>query len=302
MGASEIATGALAVAAVGVAGIVGVRLWQSSQLAVETGRAIRGIRESGAEGGPGAVQTFIESLRAQGAYAGGAPGAAAATVANEGAGQQAGAIGNSARAAMQAAGRFAALGRNLTVVRPNDSGGNWSLGEGCWLPSEGEAQGWRTEPVAQVRGLDLGYALTYLPDVYPATVDGGRVICYPARFGYHKRSFLEAGNGNRRESRFATDAGIEAAADYEIAITSTAQQGGLVAVWRISLARFLTPREIAGLTFALDAPIGTRTIGDQRIPWMRSSFLRRMRNALDEHGALQPWPNYQAAPSGARIG
>lgn len=56
--------------------------------------------------------------------------------------------------------------RSLQVVRPKDKRANWRLGESCWFQAQGEAAGWRTSPIEAVRGLDLGVAFSFWPDVY----------------------------------------------------------------------------------------------------------------------------------------
>ena len=276
------------------AGVVGVGALAAVTYAqVQKGRALgqgtKAARDLAAAGGdPNAVNTLIDVLRGAGGAAGGAAGAAEGALSNENSGEYAAVILASARAAMAKAGRPSQLGRNLRVVRPLDKSSQWRIGEGCWLPSEGAEQGWRTEPQSLVRGLDMSYALTYLPDVYPAPAGSGSVVAYPAKWGYHRTGPL----------RRATDAGIAHA--YDVMITSTAQGGGSVALWDPSTLEFVSEGE--RVIFAIQWPAGRAPVAlslgsaeaDSRFGrgayGLDSSFLPELATALQNRPIFRPFP------------
>lgn len=69
----------------------------------------------------------------------------------------------------------ASVPRSLTVVKPKDKPSQWSIPEGCWFPGEPGTESFRQEPTSDVRGISIGYALTYWPDVYGASANAGGI-------------------------------------------------------------------------------------------------------------------------------
>ena len=255
---------------------------------IQKGRALAsGVRAGNqlmaAGGDPSTLNTILDALKGAGGETAGAAQAAGGIASNDNAGTYGIAVLDSAAEAMRKAGSPAGLGRNLRVIRPRDKSSEWVIGEGCWLPSEGEANDFRTSPVENVRGLDLGYALTYLPDVYPSPASGGAVIAYPARYGFYNGVFNH--NGGQEYFKRASETGTRER--FEVMITSTAQEGGAVALWDRDAKQFApngTPVRFA--VMIEPRPIGLLGTGYGA----RSTFLVDLCNALQSRPVFQPFP------------
>jgi hypothetical protein len=259
---------------------------------IQKGRAlasgVKSAQQLAAAGGdPSTLNTVLDAFKAAGGETGGAAQAAGAVASNDNAGTYGVAVLDAASGAMRKAGSPAQLGRNLRVVRPKDKSSQWVIGEGCWLPSEGEANGFRTNPVDLVRGLDMGYALTYLPDVYPAPSDGGVVIAYPPQFGHWAIRVMDAKPNRSHTWHLASAQGI--ANQYQVMITSTAQGGGAVALWNPRTSGFMpagTP-----VKFAISkSHAGDWTDSYGRHRRAPSTFLNELADALQARPVFQPFP------------
>ena len=303
--------GNAALTALGVVGAAAAGVWGWSQL--EKARAIHGankaasdIRAAGRD--PSAINIILDELRRTEGEGGGvgAAGAAQDQYANEGAGIQGEGTLESAREAMRKAGRPSQLGRNLAVVRPKDKVSQWKIGEGCWLPAEGAAQGWRGSPIANVRGLALGYALTLLDDVYPRPAGSGGIVAYNPKLITPRLKRLGFGgwNGPRWYAyahnrnplvRFWQAPPDAERLGYEIMITSTAQsQGGLTAYWDPARGGWVPPDEpvalgLVGIETYLRDFEGVRGSTDMKFEFP-SLFLPYLASAVAMNSHFVPFP------------
>lgn len=289
MSAGQIAGTAAAVVGVGVAAAVGWKVFEAARAANALNTAARDIRAAG--GDQSALDNVIAALRSTGVFSPGREGAVISTETNAETQVQSAGVLVAAERAMLAAGTAAALSPNLTVVRPKDVRSNWLLGEGAWLPSQGKANGWRTAPTVNLRGLDMNsYALVFLPDVYGPSADGATIVAYDQRYGVRRFNAVEM-NKNRSYGRLpgATQAGLANA--YDIMITSSDVQGGLVALWDSRRARFLTPAEGADVIFTINiGEVQTRNSSTRGLYGLASSYAPNVRAAMASKIIFQPFP------------
>lgn len=281
---NAIGTAALVVGG-GVAVAIGYAQLQKGRALASGTKAAQQLADAG--GDPTMLDSVLNALKAAGGETSGAARTASGVASNENAGEYGIATLDSAKNAMRQAGSPAQLGRNLRVVRPKDKASQWGIGEGCWLPEEGADNGWRTEPVESVRGLNLGYALTYLPDVYPAPEGSGAVVAYDPRYGVIKREVYHGNDGKHDEWDTASPLGLQNV--YQVMITSTAQGGGQVALWDRNTGGFLAPG--ARVIYAVQLPANSRqdtSFGPRT--YAASSFLRDVARALKSKTVYQPFP------------
>lgn len=289
MSATNIITTAAVVAGGGLVAAVAYAQFQKGR-ALAAGTKAAG-QLAAASGDPSLLQTTLDALKAAGGETGGAARAAGAVASNDNAGAYGIAALDSARQAMRQAQTPAQLGRNLRVVRPLDKSSQWGIGEGCWLPQEGADNKFRTDPVDLVRGLDLGYALTYLPDVYPAPSGSGAVVAYHPRHGVIMREIHHGQDFKSTDAACASPGGLQA--QYQIMLTSTAQGGGQVALWDSATGGFLPPG--SPVQFAIEPPANWRKrIQNGRdtylVNYLDSSFLIDVSRAMKRKLVYQPFP------------
>lgn len=280
---------AAAVVGVGLAGVVGWKVLEAARAANALNNAARDIRAAG--GDQSALDNVISALRSSGVFSPGREGAVISTGTNQETQFQSDAVLLAAERAMLAAGSGARLSPNLSVVRPKDVYANWKLGEGAWLPSQGKTAGWREGPTELVRGLDMNaYALVYLADVYAPSSDGGSIVAYPKRFGYTEAAFQEDNKSRGYQTYLATASGL--ANQYDIFVTSTDQQGGLVALWDRNRGRFLTPAECVDVRFAVagDFRRPGDTLNGVTMYYIASAFLPELLRSMYFHTKFQPFP------------
>ena len=279
---------AAAVVGVGIGAAVAWRVFESAKTASDLNKAAGDIRAAG--GDPSALDNVILALRTEGVLSPGKEGAAVSVGTNQETGSQSTAVLKAGEMALLAAGSAARLSPNLRVVRPKDVIDNWRIGEGAWLSSQGARAGWRTEPLVNVRGLDMNsYALTYLPDVYTPSVDGVGIAAYDRKHGVGSRLFIEWWGKYRDLDRqpIATARGLANA--YDIFLTSTDQDGGLVALWDSRRGRFLTPSEASNVVFVITNSHESPVQLEEGMA-LHSRFIVRMREALGRKTIFQPFP------------
>lgn len=297
---------AAAVVGVGLAGVVGWKVFEAARAANALNNAARDIRA--AEGDQSALDNLITSLRSSGVLSQGREGAQVSQGTNAETQVQSSGVLVAAERAMLAAGSGAALSPNLAVVRPKDVLSNWKLGEGAWLPSQGRLAGWRESPTTLVRGLDMNaYALVYATDVYQPTSYGNAIVAYPASYGSRPVNLIEANNYRRYANvPWATAQGLQNTLD--VFLVSSDQEPGTVALWSRAQGKFLTAAEAANVQFAVAGPLPPSFPGipfilaaapDERI--LPTAFIPEFLNALKRKVRFQPFPptvrgqNLQAA-------
>lgn len=130
---------------------------------------------------------------------------------------------------------------SLRAVPPLDKRANWKIGEGAWLPGEPGTSTWRQEPVAQLRGFDVGFAMTYLPDVYGATSDGTAVVVVRSNTPWQNKKWDFPNYRTGRKFPTVINGRFR---PLDVFISSTAQgSGGFMAVWDAHERRFLRRSE-----------------------------------------------------------
>lgn len=288
MSAGQVIGTAAAVVGVGVAGAVGWKIFEAARTASQLNTAAGDIRAAG--GDQTALGNLMSALRSEGVLSPGREGAAVSQGTNEQTKIQTAGVLYEAERTMLAAGEAARLSPNLTVVRPKDVIDNWRIGEGAWLPSQGVRAGWRTTPTSIVRGFDMNsYALTYLPDAYTPSVDGVGIAAYDATHGVGTRKFIEWWGKYRDLGRqsIATAAGLQNS--YDIFLTSTDQNGGLIALWDPRRCKFLTPAEASQVVFAItNSHESPQQLREGMA--LHSRFVVRMLQALRRKTVFQPFP------------
>jgi hypothetical protein len=149
---------------------------------------------------------------------------------------------------------------NLTVVKPWSRDDMWRRGEAPWLPGQPGTERWHQDPTARARGFQLGeIAFTYLPDCYPASGDGVRVVAYHASRGYvRQRWYVDRGPVGSSRGGFWTDLGVYplASADgeahaYDVFVSSTGGGAASVCLWSRQSLRFLRPDEARSVQWAI---------------------------------------------------
>lgn len=277
---------AAAVVGVGVAAAIGYKVFESARTAGALNSAAGDIRAAG--GDPSALANLMAALRSTGVLSPGEEGAAVSQGTNEQTQIQTSGVLYAAERTMLAAGSGARLSPNLTVVRPRDVYANWSIGEGAWLPSQGLTAGWRDSPTVVVRGLDMNsYAVVLLDDVYTTPSGSWRICAVDASSSSIVGAFSEKNKGRKYRLNIKLNTGSQKR--YDIFITSTDQQGGLVAFWDGDRGRFLTPAEAQNVKFCvynIDATTYAAN-GDIRL---ESAFIGAMYKALERHTKFQPFP------------
>lgn len=264
-------------------GVGGAYAYTQIQKGRELASGVKAANQLMAAGGdPSRLNLLLDAFKAAGGETGGAAQAAGAVASNNNAGTYGVAVLDAASDAMRKAKSPAELGRNLRVVRPKDRESQWRIAEGCWLPSEGRANDFRTSPVDLVRGLDMGYALTYLPDVYPTPKTGGGILAYPAELGYvNTRMWISTGWGIVPQGTVKTPSRAGRANAYQVMLTSTVQNG--VALWNPRTHEFApngTP-----FVFTID---GATPQFDGIL--INSFYFKMMQDALARRPVFQPFP------------
>lgn len=275
---------AAAVVGVGLAGVVAWKVLESARAANALNNAAGDIRAAG--GDQSALDNLIVSLRSSGVLSPGREGALVSEGTNEQTQIQTTGVLYAAERTMLAAGSGAALSPNLAVVRPRDTYANWKIGEGAWLPSQGKVAGWRESPTTLVRGLDMNsYALVLLDDVYTVPSGSWR-ICAIDKSSSSAVGFFTEKNKDRQYRLNVTG---PAPKRYDIFITSTDQQGGLVAFWDPDRARFLTPAEAQNVKFCVYSIDSASHALNSNIR-LNTAFIGEMYKALERHTKFQPFP------------
>lgn len=290
---------AAALVGVGLAGVVGWKVLEAARAANALNNAASDIRAAG--GDPSALDNLIASLRSSGVFSPGREGAVISTGTNQETQFQSDAVLLAAERAMLAAGTAMGLSPNLAVVRPKDVRSNWLLGEGAWLPSQGAAAGWRVTPTVNLRGLDMNaYALVFLPEVYGASADGATIVAYDKRYGVTRFKAVEH-NQQREYKGLPGATGPGRANAYDIMITSTDVQGGLVALWDPRRSRFLTAAEGADVIFTINVA-EVRDTDTTSKGWvsLASSYAPNLRAAMERKVIFQPFPPAVRAMQQAR--
>jgi hypothetical protein len=288
---------AAGVVGIGVLGLIGWRVFESARTASALNNAANDLRNTS---GQGALDNLLAGLRSSGVLAPGREGALISTGTNQETQIQSASVLNAAELTMLAAQTANGMTKNLRVVRPKDQFSNWKIGEGAWLPSQGVLAGWRTSPVDLVRGLDMNaYALVYLNDVYPPSQDGIGITAYDAKYdsltpGVGRREFIEWW-GRYRElgvRRIATPGG--AANSYDIFVTSTDQDGGMVALWDPRRKRFLDSGEAVNVVFAItNSKPSPRQLDQRRTVQgmaLHSRFIPSLMSSLERKVRFRPFP------------
>lgn len=295
---------AAAVVGVGVAGVVGWKIFERARAANALNNAAGDIRAAG--GDQSALDNLIVALRSEGVLSPGREGAAVSQGTNAETQVQSAGVLVAAERAMLAAGSGAALSPNLAVVRPKDVLSNWRLGEGAWLPSQGKLAGWREGPTTLVRGLDMNaYALVYATDVYQPTSYGNAIIAYPRRLGYTPVNVIEANQLRRYPNvPWASAQGLQNT--FDVFLVSSDQEPGTVALWDRAKGKFLTAAEAQDVQFAVAGPKppSFQGIGPIEAPpgehILPTAFIPEFLNALKRKVRFQPFPPVVRAQAQAR--